>query len=293
MKEIQISPIGNFLIYNKAYTPKQVEKIIKDKNFNGLRIFAQLQADRIDGFDFLNEYNFLEGLEIASRDDYDYNFLKSLTKLKHLNLQNQGTSQIDLSFQNNLEVLSLQWRNNIVGIENCKKLKRLCLVDFKANNLEFVKDLISLEELKIATSTIKNLDGITNCVLLKLLILGNCKSLNSIKSINHLSMLKELEIDRCQKIQDYNLLTDLPNLECLQLTDCKDIQSIQFIRNFPKLKKLVMLGNTNVLDTDIKPARDIEEVIYSHRNHYNIKIENKKNDELIKQNLEKIKNSFK
>ncbi len=293
MKEIQISPIGNFLIYNKTYTLKQVEKIIKDKNLNGLRIFAQLKEDRIDGFDFLNEYNFLEGLEIASRDDYDYKFLKSLKNLKHLNLQNQGISQIDLSYQKNLETLSLQWRNNIIGIESCKKLKRLCLVDFKENNLGFVKDLNLLEEFKIATSTIKNLEGISNCILLKLLILGNCKFLNSIKSINNLSRLQELEIDTCQKIQDYNMLIDLPNLECLQLTDCKDIQSIQFIRNFPKLKKLIMLGNTNISDSDLKPAKDIEEVIYSHRNHYNIKIENKKNDELKKQNLEKIKNSFK
>jgi hypothetical protein len=39
----------------------------------------------------------------------------------------------------------------------------------------------------------------------------------------------------------------------------------------------------------MKPAQAIKKVVYKHRKHYNIKIENKENDLLIKKNIEMIK----
>jgi len=50
------------------------------------------------------------------------------------------------------------------------------------------------------------------------------------------------------------------------------------------------VGNTDILDGDITPAKDIKEVICYHRKHYNLKIENKEQDARQASNLEKIQN---
>lgn len=292
VNNIVITP-ANYLKYQKDFTPSYVEQVIKRENLGGLSIFAQLQEDRVDSFDFLKEYSFLQGLSIASRDDYNYDFLKSLGNLKSLTISNFGNNQIDLSNQVNLEFLCLEWRNNITGLKNCQKITELCLWNFKEDDLQKVEFLNCLKTLAIKTSSIKSLDGVQKMTSLEKALLGNCRTLRSIKGINGLQKLKELELTSCTKIEDYSFLTILPELENLQLIDCKDIQSIGFIKNFPKLKKFVMLGNTNVLDSDLLPAKDIVEVIYGHRKHYNIKIENKKSDELMKQNLERIRSSYK
>jgi hypothetical protein len=97
----------------------------------------------------------------------------------------------------------------------------------------------------------------------------------------------------CPKIEDYDALTNLPNLESLRIVDCKGVPSIKFINNFPALKILSLLGNTDVLDGDMKPAKDIKEVFYNDRKHYNIKIENMENEAQSKRNIDKIKRLFK
>ena len=119
--------------------------------------------------------------------------------------------------------------------------------------------------------------------------MGNCRSLKSVKDLNGLKKLKKIEFNVCSKIEDYHFLTDLPNLECLEFIDCRDIKTIKFIKNFPKLRELALLGNTNVLDSDMRPAKDIEDLCYAPRKHYNIKIETPKYDELRKQNLKKLR----
>jgi len=289
MKDIKILP-GNYLKYQKDYTSDYIEQVIKKNKLNGLRIFAELQEDRIDSFEFLKEYTFLEGLGIASRDDYDYNFLKSMKYLKRLSIQNFGTSQIDLSKQVNLESLSLEWRKNIIGLENCQKLTCLCLCDFKKEvDLRKINMLKNLKELKIKTASIKSVEGISQLTSLEYVSFGNCRSLKSVKDLNGLKNLKKLEFIVCSKIEDYYLLTDLPNLEYLEFTSCRDIESIKFIKNFPKLKRLDMVGNTNVLDGDLKPAKNVEKVFYNHQKHYNLKIENKEHQEIIRKNREKLK----
>ena len=289
MKDIVILP-GNYLKYQKDYTPDYVEKVIKENKLNGLRIFAILQEDRIDSFGFLIEYTFLEGLGIASRDDYDYEFLKSLTNLKRLSIQKFGEYQIDLSHQINLESLSLEWRKKIVGLENCQKLTCLCLVDFKKEaDLRKISMVKNLKELTIKTASIKSVEGVSRLTSLERVSFGNCRSLKSVKDLNGLKSLKKIEFSVCSKIQDYHLLTDLPKLECLEFTSCRDIASIKFIENFPKLKRLVMSANTNILDSDLRPAQKVEKVFYNHRDHYNLKIENKEHEEIIKRNREKLK----
>ncbi|MGA2296644.1 MAG: leucine-rich repeat protein, partial [FCB group bacterium] len=270
MEKIELARDNKILVYKKGYTPRFIQKIITKKKLDGLFIFdhAYPILERITDFDFLREFSFLEGLAIATMHDANYKFLKYLPLLKYLALNNQGgTESIDLSYQNNLEELAIDWRKNIIGIENCKKIKKLCLIQWKEKDLSFVGNLDNLIELKVKTASIKNLHGLENLKLLENLMFGNCRYLTEIKALNGNTSLKSLEFWSCSKIEDLGSLDNLPNLERLEFIDCKDIKSIKFIKSFPRLNKLCLNGNTSVLDGDLKPALGIKDVWYAPKKH--------------------------
>jgi hypothetical protein len=283
--KIELSPDGELLVYKKGYTESFVQETMRKRNLRGLRIFAVLEEDKLEDLDFLKNYPFLQALDITSGTDYHFDFLNFLTELRELSINVQGESKIDLGRLEKLESLSINWRRNIQGIGNCKKLNKIFLVEYKAVDLSVLSGLESLQQFSIKTGNLKRLDGLGGNKSLDEILLGNCRSLESIKEINGLQKLKTLRIERCTRIDDYENLTDLPALETLSLVDCKDIKSIRFIRQFPALRKLVLLGNTNIVDGDLLPAKDIKEVFHMHRSHYNIKIVNKNYQELIKKNL--------
>jgi len=72
-KEIEISPYGSLLVFKKGYTLQFVKRVISEKNLRGLRIFSFFE-ERLDNLDFLNEYSFLEALDITSINDFDFGF---------------------------------------------------------------------------------------------------------------------------------------------------------------------------------------------------------------------------
>ncbi|OYU95796.1 MAG: hypothetical protein CFE21_11705 [Bacteroidetes bacterium B1(2017)] len=282
----------SLLIYQTGYTVEFIKKTITEKKLNGLRIFTDLMVETPLNLDFLEKCTFLESLSITSNIDYDLSFLTSLTGIKKLSLQIEGKKEINLSNQKSLLELSIKWRNKIIGLNSCIGLKKICLIEFKEEDLASINCLINLRELVIKTSSIKSLDGIQNLNMLENIKLGNCKSLESIQFINNKVALKNLEFETCSKIIDFDKLTTLPKLNLLKITDCKDLQSIKFIEHFNNLNKLIILGNTVIKDGDLLPAKNINEVFYKHKKSYNIKIENKSYDKKIRNNLIKI-NSIK
>lgn len=291
--KIEISPYGNMLVYKKGYTSDFVKDLIDKHRLEGLRIFDHL--DRLDNLNFLKEYSFLKKLDIDCINDHDYSFLGNLPNLKYLGigLSIKQLNTIDLSNQEKLETLAIQWRKKIIGFENCTRLTSLTLVEFKEKNLQKIECLKNLVELHIKTGAIESLQGVDKLENLQNLNIGNCKKLQSIKTINHLQKLKELHLDACPNINDYDEVTDLPTLETLTLIDCGKVQSLKFIEHYQSLSKLSLLGNTVIVDGDLVPAKRIKLLEHKHYGHYNIKLENPTYNQNIKNNLEKIKNWFK
>lgn len=291
--KIEISPYGNMLVFKKGYSAEFVKNTIQEHHLTGLRIFDHL--DRLNTLDFLKNYTFLQKLDIDCIYDHDYSFLTELRHLKHLSIgvSIKQSNKIDLSNQQELETLGINWRKKITGLENCTKLSLLTLADFKEKDLQKIESLKSLVELRIKTATIDSLCGFDKLTNLQELSIGNCKKLQSIRAINHLPALKELYLDACPNINDYDEVTDLPNLAILSLVDCGKIQSLKFIEHYQSLSKLSLLGNTVINDGNLLPAKDVKSVAYKHHNHYNIKLENPSYNQTVKNNLQKIKNLFK
>jgi hypothetical protein len=294
MKEqFETSVFGNNLIYKKNYTKEFIQSTIKKNNLNGLKIMTSLKEDRLENLFFLNDYDFLESLDITSSSDFDLTFLKKLKSLRYLSIAISGKNIIDLSNLNQLIDLSITWRKGkILGLEKCQNIKSLCLIEFKENDLTIINPLKNLNDLKIATGSIKSAKGVEGLPLEKI-IFGYCRSLESISSINNNIYLKELNITSSSKIKDYDSLNNLPNLESLDLINNKEIPSIKFINNLPSLKRLSILENTTVGDGDMLPAKDIKELYYKHMKHYNYKIVNEIAENKMKKNLEKLRGFFK
>ena len=284
MSEIKKLKPGDVLEFRKKYTPEFVRQMIEQKHLKGMSVSEVLKDEKFENLEFLAEYAFLEGLGLTTHD-HSYNFLKALNKLRWLVITNPGKYPIVLNNQSNLESLDIIWRNNIIGLEKCTKLKELIIWDYKEAGLGVVRLLKQLMVLEFKTASLRNLVGINEITTLGRLLLGYCRSLISIKDLNGLPRLRELAFSSCPEIQDYDLLKDLPSLESLDLTNCGKIPSIKFIRHFPKLMHFYMFGNTDVIDSDLTPAKFIKDVRYVHRRHYNIKIENKEAEELYKRNL--------
>jgi hypothetical protein len=291
--KIEISPYGSLLVYKKDYDLDFVRSIIEEKELKGLRIFAHLKDDRLNNLDFLGQYTFLEVLDISSVDDYDFGFLSSLKELKELTINTDGKNIINLANQVNLESLTIHWRiSRILGLEKCQSINSLCIIDFREENFSSISRLRKLRNLKVKTASIKSLEGIQDLKMLETLLLGNCKRLETLNAIGPLIHLISLNIELCPKIEDYNPIGILFNLKSLRITDCKSVNTIKYINKLSSLESLMLLGNTDVLDSDLTPAKNINNITYKHRNHYNIRLENKINNQAVNQNIEKIKRQF-
>lgn len=291
--EIEISQYGNLLVYKKGYTLDFVRATIQKKKLNGLRIFSELSDQILTDLNFLSHYSFLTSLNITSRDDYDFSFLSELKGLKELSISTMGKNPIDLSNLVNLEKFAIEWRKGkIFGLELCQNLTWLCLIDFKEVDFSAISQLTKLKDLQVKTASVKTLNGIQTLSSLENVLLGNCRLLKSIDDISGLQNLSSLEISTGTQIEDYAVIGSLSNLKRLKFEDCKGIASIKFIEHLQNLERLSLLGNTTVLDGDMIPALNVSEVFHKHKKHYNVRVENKKNDELIKSNLDKIKSMF-
>lgn len=274
--KIEISEYGLLLMYKNGYTSEFVERTIKQNKLNGLRIWTDPMDNPPLSLGFLEQFSFLEALDVSSLYDYEFRFLQTLAKLKKLSIYiyKEGKNEINLSNQTNLEDLTIQWRKGkIKGLEHCRKLTTICLVEYKEADFLPICDVKQLEHLIVKTASIKTLNGINELENLESILLGYCPSLRSIKALNGSRNLKSLEINLCTKIQDYDSLTDLPNLRSLTLTNCRSIDSIEFIRNFPSLESIALVGNTNVHDGNLLPVQHLKEYFFSPQKHYNLKMD--------------------
>jgi len=248
MDEIEISEYGNLLIYKSNYSARFVEKVIRDNNLAGLRIFDYF--DQLESLDFLRQFGFLRRLDITCRYAQDYDFLKSLPQLISLSVGPlpKTVKPIDLSNQKNVEYLSLQWqKRKIKGLEYCENVRSLVLVEYTENDLSMLSRMNTLEVLKIKTASIETLHGLEDLANLEKVQLGNCRKLVSISALSGSSNLSSLEIELCRHIKDYKNLIDLPKLSLLRLTDCGVIEALGFADNFPALENIVLTGDTRVL----------------------------------------------
>lgn len=124
----------------------------------------------------------------------------------------------------NLEELTLNEpsKEQVESIKGLKKLKRLRLSHFRAKNIEFLNNLVNIEELVFEyLSGFSDLSPLRNLAKLKSLHLENLRGVSNFEGLRGISSLRYLQLDGTldwnQPIENLNFLKGLPNLEVFAL----------------------------------------------------------------------------
>jgi hypothetical protein len=244
--KVRTSFFGNLLIYRKGYTPEFIKETIRLKKLDGLEVHDFLPPEKINDFSFLEKLVFLEKLSIVAHNDIDFSFLLKLEKLLLLEISCFGIKEINLSSQINLKDLSICWRKNIIGLENCRKLEILFLEEYHEKDLLNFSFANKLRKLGIKSSKLQSLNGIKHFKEIREVSIGGCYRLKHIKDIDGLKTLKKLEFNSCKKIIDLHELSELPQLENLTLNNCGEIKPSDFLINLWRKNKLTLLCRTKI-----------------------------------------------
>lgn len=265
--KIRKSNWGKLLIldYNKINDSLE---FMKRHNIKGIEINYVFNGNKtLENVDFLKDFYFVEKIDTAFTSVDDFTGIYQLANLKSLYLGDITKKEIDFTKLPNLEECCFQWRNNVKGFFDLKKLKKLTILKYKNKTLEGFNQITTLTELSIFdSSSIISLKGINGLKISKL-NLGLLPKLESLDYIDQLSeSLNEIELDTCKKIKSIEIISKLPNLEIFNAYNCGEIDSINSIRVLKKLKE-ICVGFT-VVDGDMSPCIGLKSVTFVNKKHY-------------------------
>lgn len=234
--------------------------------------FLSLKTDNIDksSFDLLMRYQFIDKLIIRVDDEkFDFSFLSHLNHLKELRINGSHKHIIDFSTLIELERLTIDWKKGYESIFNLPKLKELNLTGYKGKDLIDFSKLEKLERLilnKGAITSFKGLEMLTKLRVLKAFYLRNLNNVGFLPS-----SVECLDLTNCPKITNLLGVEKLVKLEELWIENCKDIESLKLIEKLIHLDRIDLMGNTKIIDGDMKPLVGKKEVRFIEYKHYSHK----------------------
>lgn len=184
-------------------------------------VFVRSEKDekRVVNFDFLKRRDFIQTFHwvVSLSKKSDITGIYHLSKLKNLRWKVSNDFDLDLSFFPLLENLNIGYDTKIYGWKMLHQLKRLQLGGVKTDNLIFLENTISLQYLRIIGGSFTSIEGLENCVNLKMLFLQRCTAFTKLKpTIFNLYNLEQLNLEACRKV----------NIEELKGIDIKYISVI-------------------------------------------------------------------
>lgn len=214
----------------------------------------------------------LEDLQLVN-NEVNTSSLKSLTKLKSLNLLSNQISDINsLEELTNLHELELSC-NKITDISALKRLINLNKLNLEfntINDISALKGLTNLKELRLGSNKINDispLKGMTNLEHLTLYY----NNISDISILKELTNLKHLSLSS-NKISDISALKELTNLDSISLdnNNISDISTLKGLTNLSfiylndnkisDISSLKELTNVTVLDLSNNKISDISEL---------------------------------
>ncbi|SFC00014.1 hypothetical protein SAMN05421780_102233 [Flexibacter flexilis DSM 6793] len=218
--------------------------------------------------------NLIQELVIAS-EKINYKGLEEFHNLTLLGALDNKKDTIDLNSFPNLVSLNCSITDRLKGLENCVKLKRLTISDYKSKtkDLSAIPTLEILEHLSLIKADTTTLHGVERYSNLKKLEIFSASKLEAIAALQALSgSLEEIQVEQCKKINDYETLGKVKSLKKIILSESGEIKSLAFVKELPLLEFISFWG-TNVLDGNIKYCEGINYVGFDNKKHYTHKSE--------------------
>jgi len=168
---------------------------------------------RVVNFDFLKSLDFIETFHWIVRlsKKSDITGLYHMLKLKELRWGVDYDFILDLSHFPLLQGLNIGEFAKFYGWEALKQLEWLQICSLKTDDLSFLKEVTSLEDLRIIGGAFTSITGIEKCEKLKLLTLQRCRKLTTLKPmIQNLPNLTGLTLEACRKVDTKDQLEGFP-----------------------------------------------------------------------------------
>lgn len=250
---------------------------MRDKQITSLTITDSADGKKEpDNLDFLTSFLFVEDIIISSyNENLDLSGLYNLTKLKSLYLVQSYKFKLDLSnFQALKSFKTEYWRASYKSVFDLNKINSLSIKRYKESDLSMLKSLTKLNHLEIITGSVKSLKGIEEISTIKKLELHYVYGLNSLEfaPIN----IKTLIIQNLKNLMNIDSVQNISQLKFLEIISCGDITSISTLKDLRKLEHLRIVGNTKILDGEMKYLTHIPKVTFRDFNFYShINVEGK------------------
>ena len=193
---------------------------------------------------------------VPNRERYAFtiaNMPQDLEKIEILTLSKEDTNWEQLCVLPNLKELTLDnpCKEQIASINKLVELKRLRITHCHVKNLDFLQDLINVEELVLEyVSGFTDLSPLKNLKKLKSVHFENLRKVTDFKGLEGIESLRFLYIngtlDWKQPIVDFNFLSKLPNLEVLSLVwviNKTPYPAFKPVLSLKKLKKIGLVRN--------------------------------------------------
>ncbi|GGI56885.1 hypothetical protein [Winogradskyella haliclonae] len=256
---------GNINIYSDL-EKSDIPKIIKEDDIHSLQLF-EFQTPNRQTWETLNEFykdypdiglrvvwydcedlSFYElipnirSFTIATYKVKDYSILKSNCKLKHFGIEETKSKAVDLSFIKEFQDLESLYVDGMKkGLENAKYLPNLKTLTFrgvKLDNLDFLTELIKLQELNLLFGSYKNLDSLSKLKQLKSIEFSRVRQISNFDFLNSLENLEKIEFEGMSKMESIPNLSKLKNLKRVHIHNNLRLNDIKSVGEIPNLKLL-------------------------------------------------------
>lgn len=191
---------------------------------------------------FYKEIPNIRKFSIASFNTKDYSALLSNTKLTHFGIEETKSTAVDLSFIKEFKDLESLYIDGMKkGLENVKHLKKLKVLTFrgvKMDNLDFLSESNSLEELNLLFGSYKNLESITKLKQLKSIEFSRVRQIPNFDFLNSLENLEKIEFEGMSKMEEIPNLSKLTKLKSIHIHNNLRLQNIKSIGEIQNLKLL-------------------------------------------------------
>ncbi len=225
---------------------------------------------------FIEEIPFLDRLDLMIPSLTDVNSLYALKGLKELSVE---TSKVAINFAQFPELLSVaigSWSaKKFESVFNCPTLRRIVINKLPEELLPQFGNLLQLENISIAFSSLNKISGLPRLNSLTRLSLVMCNSLVTLDGIEELPNLIVLWVEKAKKLTDISSLRTLNRLRTLILKDCPRISSIAPLTGLQNLETVGLMQTTRINDGDLLPLKTLPKlgcVRFLDRRHYTYRL---------------------
>jgi hypothetical protein len=255
---------------------KEQLDFVLNHSINGLSINKTTEDNLKSILDFVLINNItLKVLNLSNLTLSNLDFLYQFTSLEKLVLIVEAQCTFDFSKLKNLTSLELFYNKFLHSFFTLENLQSLTLHKLKIKHSSEFQLLKKLRVLNISQSSLTEITEFSNLKELKTIELRYFPKLDKIEPLTNCSQIENLYFQNCKKITDWNCIEKVLNLKSITFENCGLIPSVKWLKKLP-LKNFRLIGDTNVLDGNLKwllQIKDIQYLNFPVNKHYNLKTE--------------------